>query len=798
MRRWMECLRGLPPARGADAKAGRATARERGWRPVRSRSGLSILVALVGAAMLAVLTAAPALAIKVGSLPTPGTPVGSEARTDELVSPANMSSGGEAGYSEAAQKIEGGPDYAVAAANGESVMYTVGSAAGETNTAYEPYAVSRWSSSQRRWLTSALLPPPLQSGNFKNVKPVYLYPSADLSQAVFTAISSYVTGDPSASSNVYLSNGFTGQPEWIGRPSPSPFEPLPRLGEFDAITSLQVVGASPNLKTVYFAYPGTLLPGDPAGVTNLYEWHEGTLVNAAVLPEGTLPAAGAKPAAQTGFASSPNEYDNEVSADGSHLFFSATPPGSTQPQIYARIHGAPAILVTRDDCIAKEGACTATPATVGQPAPDQVRQTSFYASPDGNEVFFQDEARLTEAAPENSQPKMYEFDVATEQLRYVEDIATGVYKGGTKILATSANGDRALYIEGVSKPFMLKIWERHADGSEESRPIAEFKKIAAPRVASARATDNGEVFVFDENHPMNVISPEVAAGGPPGGEFASDTAQVYRYSVAGEELTCVSCLPEGKAATGNAYISTDDEEFRNGGRPPAKTNGRVVDNRGMTANGEEIFFYTPESLVPQDVNGAYDVYEWKAGHVELISSGHSSEPSILLDNGEAGNNVFFATTSALAAQDTEGTYSVYDARIGAPPPLPGSAKGCDSHCQQTTAPPVPTLLLSGAIGPSGNLTPPAPTSKRAAKGHKKGKTGGNSKASRRRKRLLHALKRCRHRFRHNRHGRRACKHRARKRLGKVARSSRGRGGRRDRGHQRQHKRSRSGGRRRGR
>jgi hypothetical protein len=100
-------------------------------------------------------------------------------------------------------------------------------------------------------------------------------------------------------------------------------------------------------------------------------------------------------------------------------------------------------------------------------------------------------------------------------------------------------------------------------------------------------------------------------------------------------------------------------------------------------------------LVPRDVNGAWDVYEWEpvgvgscgvgsgggavvfepgrsvsvggrvvsggAGCVGLVSSGSSPEESGFLDASESGGDVFFLTTARLAPQDFDSAFDVYDA-----------------------------------------------------------------------------------------------------------------------------------------
>lgn len=117
------------------------------------------------------------------------------------------------------------------------------------------------------------------------------------------------------------------------------------------------------------------------------------------------------------------------------------------------------------------------------------------------------------------------------------------------------------------------------------------------------------------------------------------------------------------------------------------------------SNSGRLFFNTIDGLVPKDVNGQWDVYEYEpegvgpqgatcgssiangsevfkpahsfevqgrsmeesAGCVALISSGTSGGESAFLDASETGGDVFFMTTSKLAPQDFDDSYDVYDA-----------------------------------------------------------------------------------------------------------------------------------------
>jgi len=175
-----------------------------------------------------------------------------------------------------------------------------------------------------------------------------------------------------------------------------------------------------------------------------------------------------------------------------------------------------------------------------------------------------------------------------------------------------------------------------------------------------------------------------------------------------------------------------------------------------------VFFDSPVGLVPLDVNGLGDVYEWEpagvgscaagsssgssvyeparafegegrkgesvAGCVGLISSGSSGEESAFLDASESGDDVFFLTSSRLVPSDVEGGQEVYDAHrctTAAPCPVEAAAppecvtvEGCRGASAQQPpifgAPPSATFNGVGNITPS-VLPPPGPPKKKVAK-----------------------------------------------------------------------------------
>lgn len=157
--------------------------------------------------------------------------------------------------------------------------------------------------------------------------------------------------------------------------------------------------------------------------------------------------------------------------------------------------------------------------------------------------------------------------------------------------------------------------------------------------------------------------------------------------------------------------------------------------RSISANGEYVFFQSPDGLTPEALNNkvvgtvenggfkgqplhAMNVYEYRDGVVSLISDGrdltHLQDVSIvkLVGTSESGNDVFFDTSDQLVAQDTDDNLDVYDARIDGGFPAPPAPSGCLGEACQGQLSSAPTLLSPGSefqAGANPPLVGPAPT-----------------------------------------------------------------------------------------
>jgi hypothetical protein len=305
--------------------------------------------------------------------------------------------------------------------------------------------------------------------------------------------------------------------------------------------------------------------------------------------------------------------------------------------------------------------------------------------------------------------------------------------------------------------------------------VVELIAVLAPgHTGNSLASHEGGQFAFMSDLSLTGYDNRDAQTGTPDSE-------IYLYSLSSGGLVCVSCDPSGARPTGPSSVP---------GLTPAAESFALYQSRYLTDSGR-VFFDSNDALVPQDVNGSEDVYEWEpagipsgsthacssstpgysastGGCIGLISSGSSAEDSTFLDASESGGDVFFLTTAKLSAlQDTDTSPDIYDAHecTSAFPCLPAPAAQ-SSTCttpDACRAAPTPQPEIFGApssstfTGPGNSPATPPPATKT------------NPTPA---QRLRAALKACRAKHKHNRHKRTACETAARKRYPLARKASR--------------------------
>jgi len=480
------------------------------------------------------------------------------------------------------------------------------------------------------------------------------------------------------------------------------------------------MGASTDLSHLILAsFDHNLVPqaaGTVAGAHDLYEFTDGQpqpqLVN--VTTTGSL-ISSCEATLGDGVRRADVDFRgtrNAISNDGSRIFFVDNCTG----HLYMRSGG-----ITTD---------------VSAPDPGVVDPGGFQsvryvgAAADGSKVFFITPTELTPdaLAAGTHQSKIYEYEVATQTLTCVscgdpEDVTDRyVYPSEDGSVVYYVDGNNFIYrYDTITAKTTSIAYAGHADQNQDGY----------------YTTPDGKFFIFTATTTGNY--------------------QNYRYDSATETSTCISCAPPGVQAT-DSILTDIGEVYSTPDRTPMFT--------PISDNGNYAFFRTAEALVPQDVNGLEDVYEWEAngvdtctqssGCVSLISQGNSQIRAHFLGASADGRNVFFATHAQLVPQDIDTAGDIYTARIGggfAPPAGTGPCEG-ESCSHPVSAPNDPTPA-SGSVSGPGNPAPlstaPKPKSK-AKKKCAKGKVLKKGRCVKRKPVKRRAKKAARRAVKHNRGG----------------------------------------------
>jgi hypothetical protein len=509
-------------------------------------------------------------------------------------------------------------------------------------------------------------------------------------------------------------------------------------------------GASADLSHMVISSPAQLTKTPaPAGGPGLYEWSDGSLQLLDLLPSGEE-----GPAVLAGVSRDTEGHErlgvrNSISADGARVILEGGAEGG---------HG----LYLRDTAA---GQTIRLDVPQGGSGPSE--DVSYVnASPDASRIFFLDSGRLMADSSPGGED-LYEYDLQAPAGSRLSDLSAAspgqsadvsallgiggdgsyVYFAAGGALAPGAVAGQCPQAEYEVEPQSpgCNLYVRH-DGatrlvavlpSEDvyawSRGLADFGQASYGRVAGS-----GQWFAFLSNGELTGYDSHDATSGQP-------DIEVYVYDASTDEVACASCDPTGARPAGSQF-----EEF--GGslkgwvaarlpawtEPPTNFGSLAAHQPRYLSDSGRLSFDSTDALVPQDVDGVEDVYEWEpvgvgscttagatfsAGSqscVNLISSGTSPEASEFIDASETGGDVFFRTRAQLASQDYDTAYDVYDAHectsavpclpVMTPPPACSTETSCK-------APPTPQPALFGVpasatFSGTGNLAShAAPTAK---------------------------------------------------------------------------------------
>jgi hypothetical protein len=389
-----------------------------------------------------------------------------------------------------------------------------------------------------------------------------------------------------------------------------------------ACADAQFEGASADGSKVFFTTTQSEVPGVTDSTTNLYE---AQLASAG----GVTSVAGMVQvsAGDTSGAGAQVQGVVRISDDGSHVYFVARGVLTTNPSPDAQGYNA-------------HGEAVASGA-VAQPGADN----------------------------------LYVYDNGVTS--FIGDVCSGAHASGSATDAScGANLSPSLNDQG--------LW-----GIDASR-----EAVAAPYGST---TSDGRFLAFTAYADLTLGD-------------TSTARQVFEYDTQTGHLTRVSIGQNGFNDNGNTdtfNASIPAPNYTEGGAGREQANHRPISN-----DGSFVFFTTSEPLQRNDVNNAPDVYEWHDGQVSLISDGQNPNTETTantFDGSSAnGSDVFFTTPNALVPGGGTGISNIYDARIGGGFPVAPVAPPCsEDACQgPLSATPTPPSIATATYTGGANLAPP--------------------------------------------------------------------------------------------
>lgn len=674
-----------------------------GFMRPKSRNSATVGIGLIVACAVC---AAAILSLMCGSALASSLPDG---RAWEMVSPTDKN-GGEINGIDGVVPTEGLPEGGIieSSEDGDSITYLSLLAFPGSNGAEPAGAPIASQYLSRRasdgWSTEDLTTP-VSSGAYPpvgNGAPYKAF-SSDLSMGLMLngspppVESPTIPGAPSRYVNYYLRENESGK--FLGALLTSP--PAEGPSEF----FIELLGVTPDLRHIVLdtrAALGPVTTRQPEG--NIYEWSNGRFQPLNVEPGTSSTSQTVSGEAQLGMGF---DESHTISSDGSRVFWDQS--------------GANSLFVRKNIGTPQAETVQMDATRIG--VPQEPREGSGHgefktASFNGSRAFFTDKQRLTTdstASGFREAQDLYMFNVENGQLTDLtvdgNDSAGAAVQG-----VVEANGDGS-YVYFVAKGHLpgttaatgndnLYVWHEAATGERTIRFIAALSPndnghggYYEPGVAhdwdssvasrTARVTADGQRLVFMSDEPLTGYDNRDAKTGLPDEE-------VFMYNAVVGHPVCLSCNPSGAQPIGPSGI-------------PGGTPWRTVPERGtyqsrvLSTDGSRVFFDSDDALVPQDTNGAWDVYEWEegdsggcrieAGCISLLSGATSTSDSSFVDASATGDDVFFITRAQLVSQDPDQLRDLYDARVGGGFPVHVSS---GPPCEGEGCLPTPQLPLRSA------------------------------------------------------------------------------------------------------
>jgi DNA-binding beta-propeller fold protein YncE len=473
----------------------------------------------------------------------------------------------------------------------------------------------------------------------------------------------------------------------------------PKLQPRDFFPELQ--GFSADGSKAIFVSKSMLTEDAKKGISQVYEAGGGQLKLVCLLP-GETPSAtgcsvGTPVSAGTGSTGSGGErsadLSHAVSDDGSRIYWSQSESGPGR--LYVRVGGSETTAVSET--------VSTNPAQF------------WTAARDGSRALFSIGEQLYEFDLASSTATL--IAGGFRGIAGTSGDATRIYFVSTQALANGATpGSPNLYLsDGGAKTFVATLAGTDLSGTlspvalapirHTSRVTADGRAIAFMSKGRLTGYDNTDAASGEADAEVYLFDATVPSGS---GQLVCVSCNPSGARPAGRKLS-LQGVPNFWVA---ASIPTWENQLY-GARVLSDDGSRVFFNsfEGLTLRdgNQQQDVYEWEAVGAGNCSEGSPGFQPAArGCVALISSGESGRDSELVDMGSGGEDVFFRTESSLVPQDPD-LVDIYDARVnGGFPPPPAAPSPCQGEACQSPPPPPgsPSPASAHFVGPGSRKPPP--------------------------------------------------------------------------------------------
>jgi WD40 repeat protein len=294
------------------------------------------------------------------------------------------------------------------------------------------------------------------------------------------------------------------------------------------------------------------------------------------------------------------------------------------------------------------------------------------ASPDGHRALFLCGDVLTtnsdaHGTPNHRSPELYLYNEGTG----LTDISAGDPTGGgvLGVVGVSEDLNRVYFVaEGAltgaavkGKP-NLYLWDSttgltfiaQLGGKYQSEEDPDTNIWELPMgLNGLRVTPDGSTIAFSTQAQIDTGFDNESP------ESYNAFQELYVWQIGDTSPECVTCIG---TATGPSTLV-------NQGLTSAEAKLAVLETwskLNLLPDGSAVYFDSSQKLLPADHNLVADVYEYNLAEekLALISTGRAATASNFMGASSDGRDVFFRTTQSLIPSDINGAYDIYDARRG--------------------------------------------------------------------------------------------------------------------------------------